>query len=192
MRTKNLRTVVFLELKGIDMKKVANFYKVSFDQFVKDWTSTFDKYGDFMLRKEQTMRNTYGNIMLPKRGTVGSAGYDFVSPLQFTLEPGEEIVIPTGICAEIKNGWVLMIFPRSGLGFKYYSRLANSVGIVDSDYYLSENEGHIFLKIRNDGDKTMTIQEGDKIVQGIFVHFGITFDDDATEKRNGGFGSTGR
>lgn len=174
------------------MKKVANFYKVSFDQFVKDWTSTFDKPGDFMLRKEQTMRNTYGNIMLPKRGTVGSAGYDFVSPLQFTLEPGEEIVIPTGICAEIKNGWVLMIFPRSGLGFKYYSRLANSVGIVDSDYYLSENEGHIFLKIRNDGDKTMTIQEGDKIVQGIFVHFGITFDDDATEKRNGGFGSTGR
>lgn len=174
------------------MKKVANFYKVTYDQFVKDWTATFDKPGEFMLRNEKNMRNAYVNITLPKRGTVGSAGYDFVSPLEFKLDPGDEIVIPTGICAEMKPGWVLLIFPRSGLGFKYSSKLANTIGVVDQDYIQSENEGHIMLKVKNEGNKPMTIQAGDRIVQGIFVQYGITRDDDTTDTRNGGFGSTGR
>lgn len=168
-------------------KKVAHFYKVSFDQFVKDWENMFvNGYS------EQVLRIAYASIPLPKRGTVGSAGYDFITPIGFTLEPGDEITIPTGISAKIKSGWVLMIFPRSGLGFKYGIKLLNTVGIVDQDYFFAENEGHILIKIKNEGDKPMYLQSGDRIVQGVFLPFGITKDDDATEKRTGGFGSTGR
>lgn len=183
------------------MKVVGNFSKVSFDQFVKDWKDTFDNLGD--LREifdvddhdinEDYIAGIYGNIKLPTRSTVGSAGYDFVSPLHFCLEPEDEIKIPTGIRVEInKPGWALMLFPRSGLGFKYHLKFANTIPVIDSDYAYSENEGHIFLKIRNEGSKTMVVEAGDKIVQGVFLKFGITSDDNITTTRNGGFGSTGR
>jgi dUTP pyrophosphatase len=88
--------------------------------------------------------------------------------------------------------WVLMCFPRSGLGFKFRLQLNNTVGIIDSDYYYSDNEGHIFLKITNDTNefKTVEVKAGDGFAQGIFVPFGITEDDDANGIRNGGFGST--
>jgi len=110
----------------------------------------------------------------------------------FTLAPGETIKIPTGIRAWMAEGWVLTCYPRSGLGFKFRLQLNNTVGIIDSDYYYSDNEGHIFSKITNDSNegKTLQIGAGDGFVQGIFLPFGITEDDDATEKRNGGFGST--
>lgn len=169
------------------MKVVGNFLKVSFDQFAKDWEDTFD------VSDKDYIANIYKSIKLPERSTAGSAGYDFVSPLSFTLEPGEDIKIPTGIKVWIeKPGWVLMLFPRSGLGFKYYTALANTVGIVDQDYIYSDNEGHIFVKLRNEGNKTLAIAAGDKIVQGVFLKFGIIIDDNTTASRNGGFGSTGR
>lgn len=169
------------------MKVVGNFLKVSFDQFVKDWEDTFN------VSDKDYIADIYESIKLPERSTSGSAGYDFVSSLSFTLEPGEDIKIPTGIKVWIeKPGWVLMLFPRSGLGFKYYTALANTVGIVDQDYIYSDNEGHIFVKIRNEGSKTLAIAAGDKIVQGVLLKFGITSDDDVTATRNGGFGSTGR
>ena len=174
------------------MKKVAYFYKVTFEQFVDDWKRTFKDSEDPELTDEDNMRNIYKCIKPPERSTAGSAGYDFVSPIGFKLEPDEDIKIPTGICAEIKEGWVLMIFPRSGLGFKYYSRCANTIPVIDSDYFFSDNEGHIFIKIRNEGDRPMVIHGGDKIVQGVFLPYGITKDDDVKETRNGGFGSTGR
>ena len=174
------------------MKKVANFYKVTFEQFANDWKETFNGSENHILTDEDNMRNIYKCIKLPERSTAGSAGYDFVSPIGFTLEPGEDIKIPTGICAEIKEGWVLMLFPRSGLGFKYGLKLLNTIGVVDQDYFFSYNEGHIFIKIRNEGDLPMTINTGDKIVQGVFLPYGITREDDAKETRNGGFGSTGR
>jgi len=173
------------------MKVVGNFYKVSLDQFAEDWRDTFGIPDDDINRQHIT--DTYKNIKLPTRSTSGSAGYDFVSPLHFCLEPEDDIVIPTGIRVEItKPGWALMMFPKSGLGFKYYTTLANTIGIVDQDYFYSDNEGHIFLKIRNEGSKTMLVEAGDKIVQGVFLKFGITSDDNVTATRNGGFGSTGR
>ena len=94
----------------------------------------------------------------------------------------------------IDEGWVLKIYPRSGLGFKFRLQLNNTVGIIDSDYYYSDNEGHIFIKITNDSkeNKTLEIKKGDAFAQGIFVEYGITVDDDATEIRNGGFGSTNK
>ena len=92
----------------------------------------------------------------------------------------------------MNNGWLLAIFPRSGLGFKFRMQLNNTVGIIDSDYYYSDNEGHIFIKFTNatNENKTISIKSGDGIAQGIFLPFGITEDDSCEEKRNGGFGST--
>ena len=130
---------------------------------------------------------------MPGRATVGSAGYDFYSPLDFVLSPGQTIKIPTGIRARIEDGWVLMIFPRSGLGFKFRIQLNNTVGIIDSDYYGSDNEGHIFIKITNDSNegKTLSLKKGDGFAQGVFLPYGITSDDETAAVRNGGFGSTG-
>lgn len=92
----------------------------------------------------------------------------------------------------MNEDYVLKLYPRSGLGFKYRLQLNNTVGIIDSDYYYSDNEGHIFAKITNDSNegKTVELKAGDGFMQGIFLEYGITIDDDATEIRNGGFGST--
>ena len=163
------------------MVRVAKFHKVSEEQFKKDFLEEFGFDGD----KE------YEIVKLPERATVGSAGYDFVSPIQFTLKPGKSIKIPTGIRCEIESGWVLKLYPRSGLGFKYKFRPNNLVGIIDSDYYYSDNEGHIWMKMSNEGDEPIYIKAGEKFCQGIFVPFGITINDNASEKRNGGIGSTG-
>lgn len=169
------------------MHRIAMFEKVSFEQFLKDWKDTF---GDEMFDDE--VEKIYDDIKLPKRATSGSAGYDFYSPMSFYLEPNETIKIPTGIRCRMADGWVLKCYPRSGLGFKYRLQLNNTVGIIDSDYFYSDNEGHIFAKITNDTNenKVIPINSGDGFMQGIFVQFGITMDDDVAEIRNGGFGST--
>ena len=112
--------------------------------------------------------------------------------MRLILEPGETIKIPTGIRVEMEPEWVLKCYPRSGLGFKYRLQLNNTVGIIDSDYFYSDNEGHMFSKITNDTneEKTIDIAQGEGFMQGIFVEYGITLDDDVTDVRNGGFGST--
>ncbi len=175
--------------------RIGKFHKVSFPQFKKDWIKTFDHPNtpdDEFIRDEKFIDFTYKLIKLPARATEHDAGYDFMSPLEFVMAPGEEVVIPTGIRAEITPGWFLMACPKSGLGFKYYVKFANTIGIVDSGYYFSDNEGHIFVKLRNEGRSIMKVDRGDKLFQGIFCIHGITFDDNATGARNGGFGSTGK
>ena len=131
-------------------------------------------------------------IKLPKRATRGSAGYDFFAPVSFTLAPGEMVKIPTGVRVEMAEDWVLCLYPRSGLGFKYRLQLNNTVGIIDSDYFYSDNEGHMFMKLTNDSKegKTLEVGQSEGMVQGIFMQYGITEDDDADGVRNGGFGST--
>ena len=131
-------------------------------------------------------------VRLPKRATKGSAGYDFFAPVGIVLAPGETMKVPTGIRCEMEYDWVLKLYPRSGLGFKYRLQLNNTVGIIDADYFYSDNEGHIFAKITNDSNegKTVEIPAGTGFIQGIFLEYGVTVDDDATEIRNGGFGST--
>lgn len=167
------------------MRGMAKFHKVSFEQFLssieEDWGYT-----------EEAIRKMYDSIKMPKRATKGSAGYDFFAPFSFTLHPGESIKIPTGIRAEMNEDWVLHLYPRSGLGFKYRLQLNNTVGIIDSDYFYSDNEGHIMVKITNDSKngKTVHVDAGAGFVQGIFLEYGITVDDDADGVRNGGFGST--
>ena len=168
------------------MKTIAKFHKVSCDQFTKDFRRTFPNYDT------QTVTQIYDKISLPKRATKGSAGYDFYTPITISLQPLQTINIPTGIRVSMQEDWVLAIFPRSGLGFKYRLQLNNTVGIIDSDYFYSDNEGHIFIKITNDSNenKVISIDAGQGFVQGIFFPFGIVEDDDVVETRNGGFGST--
>lgn len=172
--------------------RVGKFEKVSYEQFRKDWLNTYNEPSDEELRTEEAIRDAYDTLNLPERGTRGSAGYDFFSPLDFVLDPDEDINIPTGIRAFMIEGFYLECVPKSGLGFKYYVRLANTVGTVDEDYAYSSNEGHIFVKIRNEGDKRMVIHKGDKLFQGRFEIFGVTKSDKAETIRDGGFGSTGR
>ena len=180
------------------MNRIAKFEKVSYEQFRKDCYKVFYTSGNTELPDdtfEDCIREIYDNIKLPKRSTSGSAGYDFFLPFNTSLKPNESRVIPTGIRCKIEDGWVLKAYPRSGHGFKYGIHLANTVGIIDADYYNADNEGHIQIKLVNDSSLSESIEfiylESDSaFCQGIFVPFGITVDDDADGVRTGGFGST--
>ena len=159
--------------------KIAEFQKVSFKQFENDLK---------LLCKNK--ENIYKDIVLPYRATAGSAGYDFVSPVDFVLKPNETIKIPTGIRCRIDDGYVLMLYPRSSLGFKYQLSLLNTVGIIDSDYYNADNEGHIICGLVNRGNKDIEIRKGDRFVQGIFVKYYLAEEEENKNIRHGGFGST--
>lgn len=135
---------------------------------------------------------------LPQRATSGSVGYDFHSPISFTLNPHEIIEIDLEVKVKIKPGFFLMIVPRSSLGFKNgnFITLTNTVGIIDSDYYNNpKNEGDIRLRLCNHGDKPFIVKKNDKLVQGIFLQCYTPVDYDSTQitankVRLGGFGST--
>ena len=132
------------------------------------------------------------DIPLPRRATAGSAGYDFICPADVTLQPGEAITIPTGIRCEMQPGWVLMLFPRSGLGFKHQVHLANTVGVIDSDYFHAANEGHIMVRIVNGSDHAVSIAKGERFCQGVFLPHGLAEEETVLADREGGFGSTGK
>lgn len=168
------------------MRRVAQFFKVSEELFVQAMEEDFARYS------EAEVHEMYEALKLPQRATKGSAGYDFFAPFAFSLPPAATIKIPTGIRVKMEEDWVLKLYPRSGLGFKFRLQMNNTVGIIDSDYFYSDNEGHIFVKLTNDSNegKTLTVEQGTGIVQGIFLEYGITVDDEAEGIRNGGFGST--
>ena len=136
-------------------------------------------------------------IPLPRRATSGSAGYDFVCTADVTLHPGDAVTIPTGLRCEMQPGWVLMLFPRSGLGFKHQIRLANTVGVIDSDYFHAANEGHIMVRLANGmspcamDSHDVTIHKGERFCQGVFLPYGLAEEDEVADDRTGGFGSTG-
>ena len=132
------------------------------------------------------------DIPLPRRATAGSAGYDFICPMDVALAPGEALTIPTGIRCKMQPGWVLMLFPRSGLGFKHQVHLANTVGVIDSDYFHAANEGHIMVRIVNGGDHEVVIGKGERFCQGVFLPHGLAEEDEVLADRAGGFGSTGK
>ena len=159
------------------MRKLAKFEKVTQSQFL-----SAVKHGN--------AQDLYDQIKLPRRATVSSAGYDFFAPYDITLNPGETTTVATGIRALMPSDWVLLIYPRSGLGFKFRLKLNNTVGVIDADYSNSDNEGHIFVRITNEGDKVVQVAQGNGFAQGIFTQYLLTEDDDVTELRNGGLGST--
>ena len=159
-------------------------YKIEFEN-AKQYISANSTYG-------QTSDEILYSIKIPRRATTKSAGYDFFAPFPFELRPGQTVMIPTGIRAKISDGWFLCIVPRSGLGFKHRFTLDNTVGIIDADYYHSDNEGHIMIKMTNNGDTAMSVNRGSAIAQGILLPFGVAENDDESQmkQRNGGFGST--
>ncbi len=161
------------------MERIAKFEKVSLEQYKLDL-------------EVENVEEVYNSISLPKRATAASAGYDFYLPYDVVLKPNTSIKVKTGIRCKMDNSWVLQIFPRSSLGFKFRVQLDNTVGIIDADYYNAQNEGHIIIKIANDGyeGKDVVLKAGSGFAQGIFLQYGITVDDDVETERTGGFGST--
>ena len=160
---------------------IGRFEKVSLEQFNFDLKQCLNIDGT---------KDIYDDIILPKRATKGSAGYDFVCPINLTIKQGEMLKIPSGIRCYIEDSYVLNIYPRSSLGFKYQMMLANTTGIIDSDYYGAKNEGHIIIALVNKGDKDIILKKGDRFVQGIFFKFYTVDEEEIETKRIGGFGSS--
>ena len=153
------------------------FEKISFEQFKKDVSDDIDLY------------NSYN---IPKRSTKHSAGYDFESIIDFTLKPGEIEKYPLGIKANMNDNEVLLVVVRSSMGFKYNVRMCNQVGVIDKDYYNNpDNEGHMWIRLENHGNKDYVVKKGDKICQGIFINF-LTVDNEGNieTERTSGIGST--
>ena len=155
------------------------FEKISYEQFNKDVNEN---------------EKVYEEYILPKRSTKYSAGYDFFALTDFSILPGEMKKIPTGIKVNMEKDDVLMLFVRSSMGFKYNIRMCNQVGILDSDYYNNpNNEGHIWVKLQNEGDQEYVVKKGDAICQGVFTKYLIVDnEEEITHERVGGIGSTSK
>ncbi len=155
------------------------FEKISFKQWKKDINSSREEYEAFEL---------------PKRHTKYSAGYDFKSPIDCVIPPGEIKKIPTGIKIMMNEDEMMMLVVRSSTGFKYNVRLTNQVGIFESDFYNNEtNEGHAMVSLQNEGKEDFVIKKGDRIVQGIFVKFLMVDDEEEiVSVRKGAIGSTNK
>ncbi len=142
------------------------FEKISFEQFKKDISSDL---------------NLYNEYTLPRRDTEFAAGYDFKALFDYTLEPGEIKKIPTGIKANMEGDEVLLLVDRSSMGFKYNVRMCNQVGVIDKDYYNNkDNEGHIWIRIQNEGDKPYSVKKGEGMIQGMFMKY-LTVDNEESD-----------
>lgn len=171
-------------MKGVDLlHKSAKFQTVSYKQFYKDWKEIFDgkKHESFL---------AYKNIKIPERKTKFSAGHDISIPFNATIPAGGTLKIPTGIRCKMNRKYVMFIFPRSSLGIKKNMVLTNTVPVIDSDYYSADNEGHIFICIKNNGSEPLALKAGDDIVQAVFVPYGVADNKRISRKRTGGIGST--
>ena len=144
------------------------FEKISFEQFKKDISDDIELYNTFRM---------------PARETIGAAGYDFFSLSDFVIKPGEIKKLPTGVKVLMENDEFLAIVVKGGQGFSYNVRLINQVGVVDKDFYNNPgNEGHIWIGLKNEGNKDYVVNKGDGIAQGIFIKYLITDDDSETPK----------
>lgn len=134
----------------------------------------------------------YDNIKLPVRATSKSAGYDLYSPIKAIIQPGEQMMIPSGLKVKMEDDDVLLIIIRSSLGIKKGISIPNQTGVIDADYYNNkDNEGHFWICLKNNGKEPFNIEVGDRISQSIFIKYGVVNNDvPLKEKRDGGFGST--
>ena len=179
-------------MTDIKLGGIAEFEKVSFNEYYKSRNPkafpAYDQLGEDAIR--DMIYEEWANIKLPQRATTGSAGYDFYLPHSIHLDSTPRI-IRTGICCAMNPGWVLLLFPRSGLGYKYGVRLSNATGVIDCDFYHNpDNEGHISAKMYA-ADSPVNLDAGDRFMQGVFVPYGTVIDDGAVGQRTGGTGSTG-
>lgn len=167
------------------MNKVAEFEKVSFEQFKKDW---IDKFGN--MRDDEEILRIYNNVKIPKRATKGSAGHDISIPFPIAVAPTDTLMIPTGLRCKMNEDYVMLVFIRSSTGIKKRLQLVNQTGVIDSDYYNADNEGHLFVCLKNEGNDVVQFLSGDNIVQAVFLPFGVADTEEITEARIGGIGST--
>lgn len=169
------------------------FEKVEYENFQKDvkrWLPIMHDARDSYLAK------ILNAVPIPKRETKGSAGYDFSLPIDIKVHSGETVVVPSGIRAVFNEDemdtWHLEIFVRSSVGIRKDTCIPNGTGIIDADYYRSENGGDILIALRNTGDHTVIFGAGERVCQGIFKIHGLVEDDDTNDCRTGGVGSTGK
>lgn len=142
------------------------FEKISFEQFKKDIADDI---------------NLYESYSLPKRETMHAAAYDFFALFDYTLKPGEIKKIPTGIKVIMEEDDALLLLDRSSMGFNYNVRMCNQVGVIDADYYNnSSNEGHMWIKIQNEGKEDYVVKKGDGMCQGMFIKY-LKVDDEDSE-----------
>lgn len=155
------------------------FEKVSFEQFKKDIVDDEELYEKFPL---------------PRRSTKYSAGYDFFALFDFVIKPGEIKKMPTGVKVNMNTDEMMMLVVRSSMGFKYNVRLCNQIGIFESDYYNNpSNEGHVWVKLQNEGTEDFIVKKGDAFCQGIFTKFlTVTNEEEINNERTGGIGSTSK
>lgn len=145
-----------------------DFEKISFEQFKKDVTDDIEFYNSYKL---------------PQRSSSSTAGYDIFLLDDLEIAPGEIKKLPTGIKSYFEEDEVLLFIVRSGMGFKYNIRLCNQVAVIDADYYNNKNnEGHMWIKIQNEGDSVVKLAKGEAVVQGIFMKYLTTETDNNLHK----------
>ena len=185
--------------KDIDkLKDDAEFWQricSEYARFVTQCDALSDKIlGIAPTRHFALVKGAPADTKLPTRKTKGSAGYDFYLPCDVVLEPyGDSPIIQTGVKAYMPEDEVLLLFIRSSVGIMKNVTLSNSVAVIDASYCDNpDNEGNIGLKLHNNSPHTVTFKKGERIMQGVFVKYGVVDDDNATEERKGGIGSTGK
>ncbi len=133
------------------------------------------------------------HLLTPKKGSKNSAGYDFFNPLKemTTIESGQTVMVATNVKAYMLPDEVLLVDIRSSIAIKKGLVLANTIGIIDSDYYDNkDNEGNILLALKNTTDKPVKIAPKEKLAQGMFTVYLPADEGNTEEERTGGVGST--
>lgn len=165
-------------------------------RFAEDFLELIEskKSRGFEIVTDEFRKHKDVDIQLPKRGSSKSAGYDISTPIKIIIPPfGITDAIQTDIKAYMRDDEVLMLAPRSSIGFKKGLMLINTIGVIDSDYYSNkDNDGNIGFKFKNLTDKEVVIEAGERIIQGIFIKYYTTDNDYCDKERVGGIGSTGK
>lgn len=145
-------------------------------------------------KQENTVRlqKLHSDAVVPEYATPGAACFDLVTVEGGKVYPGESCSFGTGLAFEIPDGHVLMVYSRSGHGFKHHIRLVNTTGVIDSDY-----RGEVRVGLYNDGESVFRVEPGDRIAQAMVipvdrVGFKVVDSLSSTERGAGGFGSTGK
>lgn len=143
---------------------------------------------------EIKVKKLHQDAIMPTYATPGAACFDLYACCDGSagLHPSFPVVIGTGLSFEIPEGYAMMVYSRSGHAFKHNVRLANCVGVIDSDY-----RGEVMVKLTADGRGSLTVNHGDRIAQAMIVpvpQVALVEADDLTDtaRGNGGFGSTGQ
>ena len=151
--------------------------------------NTQKRYRGFEKVSTEHKKNKLNNVFMPIRATRNSCAYDFFANDSYIVQPNETVKIFTDLKAYMQDDECLILNVRSSMGGKFM--LANTQGWVDSDYYNNENnEGNIGIFLKNISDEPQIIERGSRIAQGMFVKYVIADNDNTTNIRIGGFGST--